>query len=389
MPGLLIVTTVPATIRAFLLPYADFFRQKGWTVGAMASGAASFRELAVHFDEVFDANWSRNPLDPANLRECASVREAVRRGAYDIVHVHTPVAAFVTRMALRKLRGPCGVKVVYTAHGFHFYNGGPALRNIAFRTLERLAGRWTDRLVVINREDFEAAGKYRIATDSALTYMPGIGLDFSMYSDATGRQDETDTIRGELGLSCNDVLFTMIAEFIPRKRHRDAIEALSLTKRKGIHIAFAGSGPLLEKMKDMANNLGLGHRARFLGFRNDIPALLRASRATILTSAHEGLARSLMESACLGTPIIGADARGIRDVVLPDRGLLYPTGDAFALRDALIRVAEDPLPPAKPDPEWRIENLLAKHEAMYEELLEESRSDISGKKNEANSCLSS
>jgi glycosyltransferase involved in cell wall biosynthesis len=388
MPRLLIVTTVPATIRAFLLPYADFFRQKGWTVGAMASGAASSPELAGHFDEILDAEWSRNPLDAANLRECARVREAVRHGGYDIVHAHTPVAAFVTRMALRK-RERSGLKVAYTAHGFHFHRGGGRTRNFAFRTLERLAGRWTDRLIVINREDFDAARKFHIAGDAALRFMPGIGLDFSMYGDAPDRQDETDTIRGELGLGCGDALFTMVAEFIPRKRHRDTIEALSLTKRKDIHIAFAGTGSLLEKMTDMAKDLGLGKRAHFLGFRNDIPALLRASRATILTSEHEGLARSLMESACLGTPIIGADARGIRDVVLPDRGLLYPTGDAFALRDALIRVAEDPLPPTKPDPEWRIENLLAKHEAMYAELLEESRNGIGGEKNGANSCLSS
>jgi glycosyltransferase involved in cell wall biosynthesis len=380
MPKLLIVTTVPATIRAFLLPYADFFREKGWKTGAMASGATSSPELAGHFDEVLDARWSRNPLDPANLRERARVREAVKRGGYDVVHVHTPVAAFVTRMALRKMREASSVKVAYTAHGFHFYNGGRAARNFAFKTLERIAGRWTDRLVVINREDFEAAKKYHIVADSALCHMPGIGLDFSTYSDIPNRQDETDSVRGELGLSGDDVLFSMIAEFIPRKKHREAIEALSLTKRNEIHIAFAGDGPLVEDMRGLAKSLGSAKRTHFLGFRNDIPRLLRASRATILTSAHEGLARSLMESACLGTPIIGSDARGIRDVVLPDRGLLYPTGDVLALRDALIRVADDPLPPAKPDPEWRIENLLAKHEAMYGELLKESRDGGKGEK---------
>ncbi|MDR0648615.1 MAG: glycosyltransferase, partial [Synergistaceae bacterium] len=116
MPRLLIATTVAVTIRAFLLPYADFFRQKGWRVGAMTSEAASLPELAGHFDEIIDVRWRRNPLDPANLRECAPIREAVARGSYDIVHVHTPVAAFVTRLALRRERAS-GLKVVYTAHG--------------------------------------------------------------------------------------------------------------------------------------------------------------------------------------------------------------------------------------------------------------------------------
>jgi glycosyltransferase involved in cell wall biosynthesis len=382
MPRLLIVTTVPGTIQAFLLPYADFFRKKGWRTDAMASGATSSPELAGYFDELLDANWSRNPLDPANLRECARVRETVERGAYDIVHVHTPVAAFVTRMALRKTRGTSGLKVAYTAHGFHFYQGGRPHRNFAFKTLERIAGRWTDRLVVINREDFEAAKKYHIVDDSTLCYMPGIGLDFSKYDKTPPNPGETESIRGELGLRPEDALYSMIAEFNPGKRHKDAVEALALCKRKDIHIAFAGEGPLLHEMKAIAKSLDVAKQSHFLGFRNDIPNLIRASRATILTSEREGLSRSLMESACLGTPIIGSDARGIRDVVLPDRGLLYPVGDVFALRDALIRVADDPLPPAKPDPEWRIENLLAKHEAMYGELLEESRSGDNGEKRE-------
>jgi glycosyltransferase involved in cell wall biosynthesis len=200
--------------------------------------------------------------------------------------------------------------------------------------------------------------------------MPGIGLDFSRYSADETDSGETGRIRAELGLAQEDALYTMIAEFNPGKRHRDAIEALALCKRKDIHMAFAGDGPLLGDMKELAKNLCVTKRAHFLGHRSDIPSLVRASRATLLTSEREGLPRSLMESACLGTPIIGADARGTRDVILPDRGILYPVGDILALRDALLRVASDPLPRAKPDPEWKIENLLAKHEALYGELLD-------------------
>lgn len=366
MPRLLIATTVPVTIRAFLLPYADFFREKGWTVGAMTNGTVP--ELAGHFDEIIDVSWSRNPLDPANLRECARIREAVGRGSYDIVHVHTPVAAFVTRLALRRARAS-GLKVAYTAHGFHFHRGGGRARNLAFRTLERMAGQWTDKLIVINSDDLEDAKKFHVVGDSALCYMPGIGLDFSKYGADAADPGEAERIRAELGLAPEDVLYTMIAEFNPGKRHKDAIEALSLCKRTDIHMAFAGDGPLLHDMKELAKSLCVAKRVHFLGFRSDIPGLVRASRAAVLTSEREGLARSLMESACLGTPIIGADARGIRDVVLPDRGILYPVGDTLALRDALLRVASDPLPPAKPDPEWRIENLLTRHEALYRELL--------------------
>jgi glycosyltransferase involved in cell wall biosynthesis len=162
----------------------------------------------------------------------------------------------------------------------------------------------------------------------------------------------------------------MIAEFIPRKRHQDVVEALSASDNHKIHVAFAGIGPLLEKTKHLTNALKLQNRVHFLDSVKDIRPLVCASRAVILPSSREGLPRSLMEAACLGIPIIGSDARGVRDVVCPNRGLLYPVGDIFALRDAMQRMFEEPHPRITPDPDWRIENLIRMHEEVYGELLE-------------------
>jgi glycosyltransferase involved in cell wall biosynthesis len=366
---LLITTTVPSTLTAFLTPYADHFRGKGWRVDALSQDAASAAGLWDHFDSLFDVRWSRNPLAASNLGETAKIRKIVLDGGYDIVHAHTPVAAFVTRFALRKLRSKSNFRVVYTAHGFHFHKGGRPFPNFAYRMLERAAGRWTDRLVVMNEEDFEAAQKYRIVKEGCLRYMPGIGLDFSKYDKNSVTQEEIADVRSELGLGDEDILYTMIAEFVSGKRHRDAVEALALTGRPNIHMAFAGTGKLFAETRDLAGKLGLAKRIRFLGSRDDIPRLLLASRAAISTSEREGLPRSLMESACLGVPIIGAAARGVRDVINPGRGLLYPVGDVFGLRDALLRCADDPFPAVSPDPAWRIENLISLHEELYEEII--------------------
>jgi glycosyltransferase involved in cell wall biosynthesis len=363
-------TTVPSTLTAFLTPYADHFRGKGWRVDALSQDTTEAAGLSEHFDSLFGVRWSRNPLVASNFGETAKIRRIVREGEYDIVHVHTPVAAFITRFALRGLRSKLNVRVVYTAHGFHFHGGGRAFPNFAYRSLERAAGRWTDRLIVINEEDFDAAQKYRIVEERCLRYMPGIGLDFSRYDKNRVTQDEIAGVRNELGLDDEDILYTMIAEFAPGKRHGDAIEALMLTGRPNIHMAFAGDGKLSGEMKTLARDLGLTRRIHFLGIRNDIPRLLLASRAVVSTSEREGLPRSLMESACLGVPIRGAAARGVRDIVNPGRGLLYPVGDIFALRDALLRCAADPLPPIDPDPAWRIENLISLHEELYEELMQ-------------------
>ncbi|GHV55630.1 glycosyl transferase family 1 [Synergistales bacterium] len=368
MTKLLIATTIPATIKSFLLPYADYFRAKGWRVGAMSNGAAKDEALAGHFDELINASWTRNPSDPGNFNAPPLIRDAVLSGGYDIVHVHTPVAAFLTRFALRGARAAGKIKIVYTAHGFHFHRGGGKFKNKIYSTPERMAGRWTDRLIVINRDDFDAAEKLNIAGEKQLRYMPGIGLDFSKYDPANVSGRDIAKVRGELDLLGDDILYTMAAEFNPGKRHRDAIEALAMTKRANIHIAFAGDGPLVPRMKELAGNLGVSLQIRFLGFRNDLNRIVMASRASLLASEREGLPRSLMESACLGIPIIGADARGISDVVTPERGILYPAGDTLALRDAMLRFAEEPPKTIKPDPAWRIENLISMHEELYGEL---------------------
>ncbi|MDR1916271.1 MAG: glycosyltransferase [Synergistaceae bacterium] len=371
-PKLLIVTTVPVTISAFLLPYADHFRKLGWKVDAMAHDITKSENLASHFDDLIDAEWSRSPLDLRNIiKNHGRIRELVCERGYDIVHTHTPVASFVTRFALRGLRMSGNPKVVYTAHGFHFCKGGRRTLNFIFRTLEKIAGRWTDKLIVINHEDFNSAKKYHIIDENSLVYMPGIGLDFSTYSNREKQRCDILKIRAELGLDDDDVLYSMIAEFIPRKRHKDAIAALSKTGNDKIHLACAGDGKLMLEMKDLAQKLGVEKRVHFLGHVADPRALIEASRATIMPSEREGLSRASMESACLAVPIIGSDARGVYDIVQNHRGILFPTGDQLALRDAMLQLFENRYPTVTPDPEWRIENLIKLHEELYGCLLED------------------
>jgi glycosyltransferase involved in cell wall biosynthesis len=286
------------------------------------------------------------------------------------VHVHTPVASFVTRLALRRARASGRPKVVYTAHGFHFFSGNRRSRNAIYMCLERFAGRWTDRLVVINHEDYEATVKYRIVPEKNIVFMPGIGLDFNIYSAEAVSPSEVRQARDEMGLKADDVLFSMIAEFIPRKRHGDVIAGMSKIKNPNIHVAFAGTGPLREKIQNMARSFLVHQRTHFLGVIKDPRPLMLASRATIMPSEREGLVRSAMESVCLGIPVIGTNAKGVREIIQPRRGLIYPTGDDLALRDAMQQLYEEPYPPVSPDPAWRIENLIGLHEALYRELLE-------------------
>src|SRR5262249_42755784 len=158
--------------------------------------------------------WSRHPYSPRNLLTGSyRVRRIVRSEGYDLVHVHTPVAAFLTRFALRSLQAAGAPQIIYTAHGFHFYRGCPSLRAAAFGMLEKLAGNWTDYLVVINREDEETAQRNGLVAPGRVRYMPGIGVDLHHYDPHAIAETELARVRAELDLAPRDRMFIMVAEF--------------------------------------------------------------------------------------------------------------------------------------------------------------------------------
>lgn len=340
MPKLLVVTTVPITIRSFLLPFIRHFRNLGWQVDGMAQGLSEDQDCVDTCDRIYDIQWSRNVFDPRNLFAGVSrVKQVVAEENYDLVHVHTPIAAFVTRYALKN--NP-KTKVIYTAHGFHFYPGGSSVKNAIFLSLEKLAGSWTDYLITINQEDEAAAKKYKFLPSERIYYTRGIGVDTDYYAAGKVEPSKLARVRQELSLSDADSLLLCIAEFTPRKRHQDLLTALAKVANPQIHLALAGEGVLKPAMKKLAVELGIAKQVHFLGYRHDIPTLIQAANAVLLVSQQEGLPRSIMEAMCLNTPVIGSNIRGTQDLLENGCGLLVDLGNTDALAQAMSQVVEEP-----------------------------------------------
>ncbi len=379
MHRLLIVTTVPGTLRAFLLPFARHFREQGWLVDGMAQGISANSDCWETFDHIWEMEWSRNPLDPRNLLEAPRmIQEVMEKQKYDIIHVHTPVAAFVTRYALKNLRKQGQVKVIYTAHGFHFHSGGKPWKNAIFLALEKLAGAWTDYLVTINREDEAAAQKYHLLPSDRIRYMPGIGVDLDYYNPHSVSEAEVARVRQGLGITDETPLFLKVAELIPRKRHPDVLGAFAALNRPEVHLALAGaaSSSMREEMGQLASDLGVKERVHFLGKRPDIPALVRASIATILVSEQEGLPRSVLESLSLEVPVIGSKIRGTQELLEDGCGLLVKVGDIPGITQAMAwildhreevkKMAENG---RRKMENYQIKHIIKLHEDLYAEAL--------------------
>jgi glycosyltransferase involved in cell wall biosynthesis len=376
-PSALFVTTVPITLEAFLVPFAEHFRALGWRIDALANGAAEDAHLDGVFDRRFDVRWSRNPLDPRNLLGSARrVREVVSEGPYDIVHVHTPVAAFVTRFALRSLPAKPRPVVVYTAHGFHFYRGGSRLKNALYRLLERIAAPWTDYLVTINGEDYEAARALGGIDPSRVRLIPGIGVDIRAFAPGVDAAT-TAAVRAVLDVPSDAFMLTMVAEFAPVKRHGHLLEALALVRDPRVVLVLVGAGPLEATLRSRAAALGVERRVRWAGYRRDVPAVLAASDALVLVSEREGLPRSVLEAMAAGRAVIGTATRGIADAVNGCAGWIVPKHDVRALAAAIETAAADPAETARRgaaararvEAEYALPRIVEEYEELYREAL--------------------
>ncbi len=340
--SLLIVTTVSNTIQGFLVPYAAHFRALGWRVDAAANGAGGNTTLDDVFDHVYELPLSRSLLDLKSLARGERAISRVLSSRPAIVHVHTPIAGFVTRVAARREPPERRPAVAYTAHGFHFFEGGPAVTNALFLTAERVAGRWTDRLVVINDEDEAAAERHRIVPRGHLVRMPGIGVDTQWYARSSIDPSHITRAQEELGVPADVPLFMVVAELSSRKRVEDAIAALASMQHQDARLVLAGNGPQRAHLERLAGDLGLRDRVHFLGFVQDVRPVLCGATACILPSKQEGLARSVMEALALEVPVIASTARGNRELLGTDSGILYPTGDVAALAYAMDRLIDRP-----------------------------------------------
>ena len=378
--SLLYVATVSATLRHFLSPYARRLRSMGWRVEAAANGATGDLALREAFDRAHELPLSRSILDIRGIVASYRALATLLAARPDIVHVHTPIAGFVTRLVVRRLPATDRPAIVYTAHGFHFHRQGHWATNQLFLAMERLAGRWTDRLIVINDEDFNAARRYRLVPARCLVRMPGIGLDTAAFSRAAVKPGAIAHARAALGVPQGAPLFVAVGELNRNKRHADAIAALAEMRSADARLVLLGEGDARHRLEGLVAKLGLVERVRFGGFVADVRPVLAGATALVHPSKREGLSRSVMEALALEVPVIASSARGNEELV-GESGAVVPIGDVSGLALAMDHLADHPGEGTSMGRRGRermvesydLEAVIALHEQLYESLLAERR----------------
>lgn len=229
------------------------------------------------------------------------------------------------------------MKVIYTAHGFHFYKGAPLKNWLLYYPVEKLCSHFTDKLITINREDYELAQKKLGAKKTY--YVPGVGIDLPKFqNDCTDR----NVTREELGVPKDALFLLSVGEVNENKNHQIVIRALAKLSRSDVHYAIAGIGGHRERLLALAKKLGVDDRVHLLGFRTDIPALNRAADIFCFPSIREGLGLAAVEAMACKTPVVAADNRGTRSFITNgENGFLCKHNDVDAFAEAISRLSND------------------------------------------------
>ena len=274
------------------------------------------------------ADISRSPFSKSNIIAYKQIVKLINDENIDYIHCNTPVGGLIGRLAGKK----CKVKkVIYQAHGFHFYKGASKKNWLIYYPIEKWLAHYTDAIITINKEDYEAAQKFKLKKGGKVYYVPGVGIntnEFAPHDTEVGKQK-----RKELGIPEDAVTLISAGELNQNKNNSVIISALAKCKNKNIHYILCGVGPLEEQLKNQAEKLELQDRVHFLGYRTDIKELFAAADVFVMPSFREGLSRSIMEAMASGLPCIVSKIRGNVDLIIEGEGgfLCSPTSaEAFA-----------------------------------------------------------
>lgn len=310
MKKVLFTATVDSHILCFHIPFLKLFKDMGYEVHVATNGNGEI----PYCDKKIFIPFERSPYKLNNLKAIKKLKKVIMEEKYDIIHTHTPMGAVVTRLAAKKARKKHHTRVIYTAHGFHFYKGAPLLNWMLFYPVEKYLSKYTDTLITINKEDYERAKHKFSKRCKDIKYVPGVGIDKEKFSVRLDKNQKKE-LKKSLGLKENDFVLTYVARLDKNKNQGFLIKVMRkiVCNYPNIHLLLVGpdelNGEYQKQAKDIISNV------HFLGLRKDVPQLLNITDISVSSSLREGLPVNILEAMTMGVPVVAIDTRGARDLV--------------------------------------------------------------------------
>ena len=335
MKKILLISTVSRQFYLFEKSNIQLLRRLGFEIHC----AADFSDWDSKYDFLnlikHQVSIQRSPFSVKNVKAYHELKSLIIAGRFDAVHCHSPMGGFLGRLAAMSV--DCG-KILYTAHGFHFYKGCPLVNKIIYKNIETWLARYTDVIITINSEDYWAACQFR-HKKGKVYYVPGIGVDVESIQKL---EVDKAKLLSELGIPQNNAIILSIGELNKNKDNETVLQAFSLMKNENVVYIICGRGKLNNFLKQRCRDLGIEKRVFFLGFRKDIPRILKIADVFVLSSFREGLSVSMIEAMSSGLPCVASKIRGNIDLIDEgQQGFLVPPGEAEKFAEAIDKILDD------------------------------------------------
>ena len=339
------ICAIDSSVDTLLKPLIVRTMEEGYEVHNACTNTGEFEELSTHGFRMIEIPIDRRIHLVKNLISVCRLYKLMRKEKYDIVHVHTPIAALLGRVASKL----AGVKnIVYTAHGFYFHDEMSKRQYNFFFNIEKYAAKWmTDWLLLQSKEDYELALNFSFKSPHRIIHLSN-GVDiWEKFNPKRINPTEIERLKIEMNLNEEGFVFSFVGRLVKEKGIFELINAFKNVVMKFPHCNLIIIGGLSESERDQDSYLKLleeiSHpNIHYLGFRKDIPILMAVSDTFILPSHREGLPRSIIEAMAMGKPIIATDIRGCREEVFSgENGTLFKKGNVDELEKAMLVMVED------------------------------------------------
>ncbi len=332
MKKALLVTRVSGFIPQFEMDRVRMLQQMGYEV-----------HYAANYDTVVYGNdnsrldntgivkhhigFPRNPFSRKTIRTYQELKNLIATGDFDIIHCHMPISGILTRLAANSVANDS--KVIYTAHGFHFFSGAP-LKNWIYYLPEWFCARYTDFLITMNGEDFRRTAHFPVR--GRRVKIPGIGMNLGDMKSI----EETFAMKNGREESDSTVIIS-VGEVNAGKNHIRIIDMMRNFKGENVQYYICGEGDMKPGLEAKVAEWGLEDSVHLLGYRNDVEELLERADIFVLPSLREGLPVAVMEAMKAGLPVVAKNIRGNKDLIDSGKGGILVNSDETPRYERAIR----------------------------------------------------
>lgn len=340
---ILYVSNVRSHIGQFHTSFINLLKENGHTIDVSCFDNSADKD-GFDFKSINKFHFiplQRSPYKKENIKAIKQLKELIIKEKYDIIHCHTPMGAVAARVAAKQAKS--NAKVLYTAHGFHFFKGAPTKNWMFFYPVEKLLAHYTDKLITINQEDYDLATAKKFKVKDGIVKVNGVGVDLSKFSVATPQAKAE--LRKEYGYADDEFILIYPADYSYRKNHEMLFEAVYKLKEQipTIRVLMPGQQQKLAEYTKMVKELGIEKHIDMLGYRRDIPKLITLSDVSVSTSRQEGLPVNLIEALAIGKPIVATDVRGNGDLIENSvNGYKIELNNSDQMAEKLLKIYKDP-----------------------------------------------